>query len=282
MFLIIGGIMSGNMTDASGESELILAGFGLGELSVAILSLSVLHAFNRNIKRDFEEVYLRGDQKQMLILLYQQFLLDTVLFLLSLIPLVRIDKIYTFLNQEEAIIKYAEQFAIPLLPGVYFFTISSLFFDYAEVKRQRSHSILALIVGLVSLLTFNYLLVVMAGQQLRGVGMASSIGLFCQMLTIIALNWRNTFGAANIEVGFCETFTGLWARFVSSFNSCLLNLGSLWAFEFCLLIASYISAEAFASQVVLLQITIIFLAVPFALGTVANDLVSDSIDFYDA
>jgi hypothetical protein len=65
MFLIIGGIMAGNLTDESGESEALLAGFGLGELSVAILSLTVLHAFNRNMKDKFEEEYLNGDNAAM-------------------------------------------------------------------------------------------------------------------------------------------------------------------------------------------------------------------------
>lgn len=53
--------MAGNMTDESGESELMLAGFGLGELSVAVLSLTVLHAFNRNTKKSFEKEYLKGN-----------------------------------------------------------------------------------------------------------------------------------------------------------------------------------------------------------------------------
>ena len=78
--------MSGNLTDETGESELILAGFGLGELSVAVLSLTVLHAFNRNIKQKFEQVYLKGDQRAMQVMLIQQILLDTVLFVTSLIP----------------------------------------------------------------------------------------------------------------------------------------------------------------------------------------------------
>jgi Na+-driven multidrug efflux pump len=60
-----------------------------------------------------------------------------------------------------------------------------------------------------------------------------------------------------------------------------LNLGSLWAFEGCVLIASYISEQAFAAQVVLLQIAIIFLAVPYAFGTLSNALISDSIHSHD-
>jgi hypothetical protein len=55
----------------------------------------------------------------------------------------------------------------------------------------------------------------------------------------------------------------------------------LWAFEGCLLIASYIDVEAFASQVVLLQISIMALAIPYGMGIVANDLISDSVDFSD-
>lgn len=65
MFLIIGGIMAGNLTDETGESEAYLAGFGLGELSVAIMSLTILHAFNRNMKEKFEEEFLKGDNTAM-------------------------------------------------------------------------------------------------------------------------------------------------------------------------------------------------------------------------
>lgn len=136
MFLIIGGIMAGNLTDDTGESEMLLAGFGLGELSVAVLSLTVLHAFNRNIKRSFEEQFQRGDTVQMQVLLYQQILLDTIIFALTLIPFFSIDQIYTFLNQNSQISANAKDFAFPFLPGVYFFTISSLFFDFSEVKRN--------------------------------------------------------------------------------------------------------------------------------------------------
>ena len=48
-----------------------------------------------------------------------------------------------------------------------------------------------------------------------------------------------------------------------------------------MLIASYISEQAFAAQVVLLQIAIIFLAVPYAFGTLSNALISDSIHSHD-
>jgi len=65
MFLIIGGIVSANMNDDTTHSEYLLAGFGLGELTVSILSLSVLHAFNRNIKGKLEEEYYSGDQMGM-------------------------------------------------------------------------------------------------------------------------------------------------------------------------------------------------------------------------
>jgi len=66
MFLIIGGIVAANISDdPTDHSEYLLAGFGLGELTVSILSLSVLHAFNRNIKSKLEEEYYSGDQMGM-------------------------------------------------------------------------------------------------------------------------------------------------------------------------------------------------------------------------
>jgi len=62
MFLIIGGIVSANMTDDQVHSESLLAGFGLGELTVSILSLSILHAFNRNIRTRLEDEFFAGDK----------------------------------------------------------------------------------------------------------------------------------------------------------------------------------------------------------------------------
>lgn len=77
------------------------------------------------------------------------------------------------------------------------------------------------------------------------------------------------------------TILGIGPRFILSVKTCFLNLWAMWAFEYCILIASYISATAFASQVVLLQLTLIFLTIPFGFGVVANDLIADSIAFYD-
>ena len=62
--------------------------------------------------------------------------------------------------------------------------------EYAETHKRRAYSILSLIVGLTALLLFNFWFVVKDGMQLTGVGIASSMGLFFQMLTIIALNYR--------------------------------------------------------------------------------------------
>lgn len=61
--------MSGNLVNELGESELMLAGFGLGELTVAILSLSVLHSFNKSSTQKFEELYLDGHQDKLQVLL---------------------------------------------------------------------------------------------------------------------------------------------------------------------------------------------------------------------
>jgi hypothetical protein len=73
------------------------------------------------------------------------------------------------------IAKNAASFAIPFLPGVYFFTISSLLMEYADTNRKRAYSILAFAVGLTTLLASNYKLVVKGSMKLKGVGIASSI-----------------------------------------------------------------------------------------------------------
>lgn len=162
-----------------------------------------------------------------------------------------------------------------------FFNISSLFFDFAEVKRDHSQSNIALAVGFVTTLIFNYFLVTKGGMMLRGIGWSATIGLFFQLLTIVALNWKKTFGNEKAISMFSKTtFIGIGSRFVASLKSCILNLWSMWAFEYCILVASYISSYAFAAQIVLLQITLIFLVVPFGFAMVGNDLIAESIQYY--
>jgi hypothetical protein len=42
--------MSGHLTDVAGDTEIMLAAFGLGEMTVAILSLTIIHAFNSSLR----------------------------------------------------------------------------------------------------------------------------------------------------------------------------------------------------------------------------------------
>ena len=85
-----------------------------------------------------------------------------------------------------------------------------------------------------------------------------------QLATIVGLNWQKTFGSDKaISIFSKTTIIGIGSRFLVSVKSCFLNLWALWAFEYCVLIASYISLDAFAAQIVLLQIALIFLVIPF-------------------
>jgi len=127
---------------------------------------------------------------------------------------------------------------------------------------------------------------------LGGVGLASSIGLFLQMLVIVGLNWNDLFGKKSVEgVKFfsLDTFHGIGLNFKESATSCYLNLGALWAFEFCVFIASYVSpvdtfsvSVAFSAQIILLQFCLIFFALPFGFGTVAYDFITDSVNAGEA
>ena len=120
---------------------------------------------------------------------------------------------------------------------------------------------------------------------LGGVGLASSIGLFLQMLVIVGLNWNDLFGkksAEGVKFFSLDTFHGIGLNFIESAKSCYLNLGALWAFEFCVFIASYVTPVAFSAQIILFQFCLIFFALPFGFGTVAYDFITDSVNAGEA
>jgi hypothetical protein len=56
-----------------------------------------------------------------------------------------------------------------------------------------------LIVGMIALVMFNKEFVGKAGMQLAGVGLASTTGLFLQMVVIVGLNWSDLFGSNSME-----------------------------------------------------------------------------------
>ena len=81
--------------------------------------------------------------------------------------------------------------------------------EYAETHKKKAYSILSLIVGLTALLIFNYWFVYKAKMELTGVGIASSMGLFFQMLTIIALNYRTLGDDGKVLLFGQETYVNL-------------------------------------------------------------------------
>ena len=68
----------------------------------------------------------------MTVLLNQQILLTTTIFAITVIPFFFLKEIYEWLGQEPEIAEQASKFVVAFLPGVYFFTIGSLFMDYSE------------------------------------------------------------------------------------------------------------------------------------------------------
>lgn len=84
--------------------------------------------------------------------------------------------------------------------------------DYANIKRHRASGTVSLIVGFVFLLILNIWLVSKKGLKLSGIGIASSIGLLFQMLTIIAFYVYPPFKLKHPEIEFLgkETINGLF------------------------------------------------------------------------
>jgi len=97
-----------------------LAGFGLGSLTLGILTISIVSTYSGGIGTLASQAAGAKNEKLCRVYLYRQYFLNTILYLLLCIPMIFLKQIYSLIGQDPEIAALACQYAWTVLPCLYF------------------------------------------------------------------------------------------------------------------------------------------------------------------
>ena len=79
-------------------SDTVLAGFGLGSLTLGIMLISIGACFSMGVMTLISQAYGAGDLRMCRVYLYRQYFLNTPFYLIACIPLLFVRHIYAVIG----------------------------------------------------------------------------------------------------------------------------------------------------------------------------------------
>ena len=110
----------------------MLAGLGLGSLTMGICALSIGSNFNGAAGTFISHAYGQKEYRQCQVFRNKAIFLSTIVYCIMLIPLLNIRSIYRLLGQDDEIADYATIYVYYTLPFVYFYFLSQIYITYAS------------------------------------------------------------------------------------------------------------------------------------------------------
>lgn len=106
------------------ENEKMLAGLGLGSLTMGIMCLSIGTAFNGGVGTFISHAYGQKEYRMCQVYKNKAIFLSSILYCILAVPLICIKPIYLAIGQDEEMADYATTYVHFTLPFVYFYYIS--------------------------------------------------------------------------------------------------------------------------------------------------------------
>ena len=126
-YTIINAIVLGHQ-----ENEKMLAGLGLGSLTIGICALSIGSNCNSAVGTFISNAHGQNEPRQCQVYRNKAIFTVSVLYLILLIPLLFINRIYEAMGQDAEMAAYATEYVHYTIPFIYFYYISQVYQSFAQ------------------------------------------------------------------------------------------------------------------------------------------------------
>ena len=109
----------------------MLAGLGLGALTMGICALSIGTNFNGAAATFISHAYGQKEYRQCQVFRNKAIFLITVVYYIMLVPLLSIRPIYRAIGQDDEIAEYATMYVYYTVPFIYFYFLARIYCDFA-------------------------------------------------------------------------------------------------------------------------------------------------------
>ena len=193
------------------NDKVYLAGLGLGSLTTGIMLLAPGICFSYVLGTVMAQSAGAGDHRFCKVLLNRQYFLNTLIYLVIIIPVFFIKEIYVAIGQEPEVAELASTYIWYVMPGVFFFMQATSAVKAAESLKYTSAMFVSSSIASIFHLIMVYVFIEVYDWGFEGIAIATSIHLFIRFLASQAYLLTVTELQAVKDVSFfsSETFENL-------------------------------------------------------------------------
>lgn len=219
----------------------MLAGLGLGSLTIGIMALSIGSTFNGAVVTFVSHAYGQKEYRQCQVYRNKSIFIGTILYLILLVPLLFIRQIYTAMGQDDEMADYATQYVYYTIPFVYFYYISQIYGSFALSQEVSWYGLISTVTGTVCHAIMICTFYIWLDMGYKGVMLATGLMFFIRFLCNFALvELRNDVRKHDdVHLFSKETVTNLMPLVKKSFASMALGIWGWWSFDIFTLMATY-------------------------------------------
>uniref|UniRef100_A0A7S3N2X1 Uncharacterized protein n=1 Tax=Euplotes harpa TaxID=151035 RepID=A0A7S3N2X1_9SPIT len=206
-------------------------------------------------------------------------ILQALIFIPEMILLCFTKPILIYLGQDEQTSEVAQNYILPLLPGMFAMTQFETIRRYLQGMTIFVFTMYVQCISLVFHLIWSYLLVHTAGLGIYGVSIATCITYWTDLIAVcLIISYKGDVVPKESWHFFnADSFTGLFEYLEYGIPSALILSLEWWSFEILSLFAGLLSVEELAANIVLLNLCILLFQVPEGVGFAMSNLVGNSL-----
>jgi len=259
------------------DDSAILAGIGLGNMSLSIFGFCVICGFNSALETLVSQAYGMGSMYLCGVYLNKGRIIITIIFVPIVLILLLSDRILISLGQDQMSAYYALKYIQIILPGLFFQAHFDCIYSFLNCMNR---SYIPMIVQLITMFFHGlwcYLFVHVGGLGFKGTSLATCVT-YCLNLVIISIyvscskDLKEAWFLPNKDC-FRDFKRYFKIAIPGTFMLCL----EWWTFEILTLFSGLISVDVNAAEVILINLFVIFYTIPYGIQSSAIVVVGNSI-----
>lgn len=219
------------------QDKSIVAGIGLGNMTINLFLVSILESFNQAIETLATQAYGSGNLYLCGLYLNRARLIVLLVLIPALSVLLNMKYVYMMFGQEPIVVNNMQNYIIAYLPGLIIFGFNDIQRRFLNSLGQANIPMICLALGQLLHGPWVYLLAVHMDLGIQGIGFASTI---TNMTMLISMLIMTSLESSISEANFLpnkQTFKGIGVQMEIALPIMMMNMFDWWVYDLMIFMA---------------------------------------------
>ena len=275
IYSIVNNVVLGHAND-----PVLLAGLGLGALTVGITGLSLGICFAFGAGTFMSQEFGAENHRNIQVYLYRSIFLNTCAWLILFIPSLFIDSFYRAIGQDEDIAAYGARYVHTVMPFMLLELINWSYLQFCTSQKVLTVMVISIATGALTHGALIGILYFGLDWGFTGVCIATAsvfVGRFIATMTFVKCKGDSFKWYEDVRLFSRETVTNLKPMIKISVLAMLMGIWGWWAFEIFTFMATYLGETEAAAQTQMRSIGLLTFMLPVGYSGASGILTGNAI-----